>query len=138
MVYILSDDNKTRSIAVDEVLLPYGPYFPVGEEPGDRQRPLMVLDRLGIMVRLAVEVPPAAAAGDEKTAARLLRLGGHSVQEMIEILRRGLGVADLELQGLPHLEQRTHHQRIRVGIEPHQIADEEIAALEGILLLVHD
>ena len=88
---------------MNEIFGADGADLAIGEKAGHRQGALRGLDEADVVVRLVKKIAAAAAAAHQEAGAG--RLGRpHFLEMMRQVLRRGLGVAHLELQRLPDLQ----------------------------------
>src|SRR5438105_665550 len=86
------------------------------------------LHRTDVVIRLAEEPLTAPIARKEKRTG--YRLGALRFEHRAEILAGRLGIADLELDGLPHLGHVADRDRARIPIDADEVADHEVAATE--------
>src|SRR5204862_27182 len=82
----------------------------------------------------------AAAVATEEQRRRRFRFPRPAgvLQEDVQVLVGGGGVAHVKLDGLPHANALGDRQRAGRLVEAHDVAHQEIAAAEGILVLADD
>ena len=78
------------------------------------------------MAWLAVQTFTSTYAGKEKGARRRRKLGGHPRQQLHQVLFRGLGIAQMELDGLEGVDDRPHRQRARLGLDTEHVSNEKV------------
>ena len=110
---------------------PTGPSSPAQNIPATAPPRHLFVDEPGVVVGLAEQVAAAAVAREHQR--RPSALAG---EQEAQVLVGAVGVADLELDGRPDLGDGADGEvpGLRVGAE--HVADQEVAAPEGVLLLV--
>ena len=122
---------------MDEVLAADGADLAHGEEAGDGDRAEDLVDQAHVVVGLVEEPGAAAVASEEQGTRRAGRWPDCRAQRagFAQVLVGGLGVADVELDGLADADQVGDRDGPGV-VGPDHVADQEVAALERLLVLV--
>src|SRR3989442_2930203 len=116
---------------VHEVAAADGAELARSEESGDRDVPERRADGVDVVVRQPEERLAAAVAREEQRAGdRSLRAVALVLERLAKILARGLGVADLELDRLPHLHHVADGDRAGVAVDAHEVAHDEVATAQ--------
>src|SRR3989442_6752292 len=116
---------------VHEVAAATGAELARREESGDRDVPERRSDGVDVVVRPPEERFAAPVAREEQRAGdRALRAVALVLERLAKILARGLGVADLELDRLPHLHHVADRDRADVAVDADEVADDEVAAAQ--------
>src|SRR2546426_426273 len=90
-----------------------------------------VSDGVDVVVRPPEERFAASVAREEQRAGdRALRAVALVLERLAKVLARGLGVADLELDRLPHLHHVADRDRAGVAVDADEVADDEVAAAQ--------
>ena len=83
---------------------------------------------------VAEHLRPAAVAGEDQRSRGVM-----AGEEQLEVLARGGGVADLELQGRAHRHLVADGDRTRLRVGPEKAPDQEVTSLEVELAIIdHD
>src|SRR5438034_8508297 len=98
------------------------------EEARDRNIPEGSLHRTDVVIGLAKEALTAPVARKEQRPSH--RRGALWLEHRAQVLARRLGIANLELNGLPHLGHIADRDRSGVAVDPDEVADDEVAATE--------
>ena len=98
------------------------------EEARDRHVAEGSLHCTDVVIGLAEEALTAPVARKEERPGH--RRGALRLEHRAQVLARRLGIANLELNGLPHLGHIADRDRARVPIDPNEVADYEVAAPE--------
>src|ERR1043166_2956080 len=114
--------------AVDEVLASHGAQLALREEAGERDGARGLAHRLGVVVRPAEQAGAATVATEEQATRRRAGRLKHEPQVFIG----AVGVADVELDGLADADVVADRDGAGVAVEADQVADQEIAAAEGV------
>src|SRR5581483_978849 len=136
---LLVEQRQAGGEAVDEVLPADGAELAHGEEAGQRQRAEQRLHGAGVVVGLVEQPGPAAVAAEEECprgAGRALASG--VLQEQAEVLVGRAGVADVELHRLADADAVAEDQGAALTVQAEDVADQEVAAAERVLVLVDD
>ena len=87
---------------MDEVLAADRAKLALGEEAGDRDRAGLGADDARVVVRLGEQVRAPAVAGEQERRGRRFLVGGQvKLQQGVQVLVGGVGVADVELDIWP-------------------------------------
>ena len=90
-------------------------------------------------MRLRKQARAAAVAGEDQAAGGWRRVCVPvRLQERMQVLIGALGIADLELDGLADADAIGNGEGAGLPVEPEDVADQKIAALERALVLVND
>jgi len=102
-----------------------------GEEAGDGHLAEGPPDGADVYVGLAEERLPTAVAREEEGSGDRASVGAAlGLEELPEVLARGLGVAHLELDRLPHLDAVADRERTGSLVHADDVPDEEVAAAQ--------
>ena len=124
---------------MDKVFACHGPQFAGGEEAGQRDVAQGFADCRRVVMRLRKHPGAASVAGEQQGAAGLSAGLLPRRREQLPQIRIGrLGIADVELDGLPDAHVVADHDRAGVRVDPQDVADQEIALLEAVLVLADD
>ena len=121
------------------ITLAHGPDFAVAKETAEADVAQVMLHQPGIVIGGAKQIFAAAVAAAQATPKHgggLQRFTG-AMQQFIKILAGGTGIAALKLQGLTGTRQGADSNGAIVRISPDEIADEKIAAMKLVEILVH-
>src|SRR2546428_5182319 len=117
--------------AVHEVAAADGAELASGEESGDRDVPERRPDGVDVVVRPPEERFAASVAREEQRAGdRALRAVALVLERLAKVLARGLSVADLELDRLPHLHHVADRDRAGVAVDADEVEDDDVAAAQ--------
>ena len=117
-----TEDPEGARVAVKKGLALNRPDLAVAEEPGERHLAQMPMKRVAVVIRLAIQMAPAAEAREEQCSRRRLlpvEVGAIAPQPLIQILRGRACVAQVELHDLSIVEKGGHDHRAAVWIHPH-------------------
>src|SRR5438132_9724830 len=113
--------------------------FALREEAGKRDDPGFLTDKAGVVMRLRKQTRAAAVAGEDQAAGGGRRMCvSVRLQERMQVLIGALGIPNLELDGLADADAIRNGQGPGLPVEPEDVADQKIAALERALVLVND
>ena len=114
--------------------------FAVAEKARESERTEPLLHELGIVIRAAEQMLPAAIATTQAPAVnrRTANLGFGPREQRIHVLGRGVGITPLELHGLSRSRQGADGQHAGMGVAAQQVAHEEVAAMEIFEVFVDD
>ena len=129
-VGLFTEQRKARRVPVDEILPPTGPSSPAAKNPATGVAGIASAaapmswqgfsnSRLPRPLQLNSSPPAGGARG-------LLRVQHHG-----QVLAGGLGVAGVELHGLPGPHVVGNADRAALLVDPDHVADQEIAAAPG-------
>jgi hypothetical protein len=111
--------------------------FALCKKPGDWNRPDTFLDHRAVVMRMAEEpFPPAAAAEEERSQRRMPMFGTIRREKHVQVVAGRFGVTKLELHGLAFLHEISDGNRPRFLVRSHEIAHQKIAPFEPAAMLV--
>jgi hypothetical protein len=134
----LRKQRHARGVAVKKIGSAHWPNLTLRKKPGDRNIPGPLTNHGHIVVGAAEKPSPATTTTEQQRAQR----GGGLTrpvrsQHEVEILARGLRVANMELDGLPFRKNIADGQAAGTSISSDQISDKEITALKPVALFIH-
>ena len=111
----------------------------IAEETGQADRAKSLLNFFGVVVRAAKEVLSATVAATQAAAVDGFpdQLVTSARKQSLHVFAGGGSGAALELDGLALARQGGHRDASRTRVGANEIADEEIAAVEFLKILIH-
>src|SRR5205085_1503852 len=113
--------------------------FALREEAGERYSAGRSTNRAGIMMRLGKQARAPTVAGKHQRSARTPLVGSDiRLQQRLQILVRGVGIANVELDRLTHPNVVGDREGAALALQSHDVADQEIAPLKLALVFIDD
>src|SRR5262245_27123101 len=126
------EDDEDARVGVEEVPRPDRRQLAIAEEPREREGAEVLADQRNVVIGDTVEA--LAAPGTVEVAAErrpaAVEGAGHPDQRDLQVLARGSGVAELELERLAHAHAIADGDGAAGLIGAEEVPDEKVAALE--------
>src|ERR1035437_8979376 len=123
---------------MQKALFAHRPDLAVAEEARQTHRPEPLLDQLRVMMRTAKEIlsPPVATAQTAAVYRFVAQLLPGARQQFLHVLSGGILRPALELDRLAQARQRPHGNAPGARVGAQQVADQEVATVEVLQVLV--
>lgn len=121
---------------MDEIFATDGPEFSLREEAGEGDFPHDCPDGLGVVVFDGKKSSTATVASEEESCGVFGTFTAF-LEEVNEFLIGGLGIAEVELDGLAGADRAGDSHDAGRLIDTHDVGDEEIAQLEVGFVFIH-
>lgn len=137
---LFGEQGERGGVAVQEIFITNGADFAVAEKADQSDGAEFFLDQGSVVARFAKEPFAAPIAAAQATAVDdvVANLLFQAVEQDVQVLRSGGGVATLKLNCLAKTRKGTDGQAAAGGVAAEDVADEEIAAVKIFEVFVDD